>query len=635
MYKVNELTKICEDFAVKKCKCAGKMMKKTNVKKMSIKNCEKLCKKIRKLIIKTTSKNGGHLASNLGTVELTVAIHRNFDCPRDKIIFDVGHQSYTHKILTGRHRKFSTLRTENGISGFTKPCESECDFSISGHSGVALSTALGASEAMALDKNKTNYAVAVVGDGSMTNGQFYEALNNGGICQNRNLIVILNDNEMSISKNVGSLVLYLAKIRGNKVYVYVKKWFEMLLHNTPYVGEFTLKNLKYIKSVIKDAFYHITLFEDLGFVYLGPVDGHDIRALDKVLRAAKAYKSPVIIHAITTKGKGYAPSENNPSEYHGISPFNPYTGGKLKECGTTFSSVFGSELSKIAKKDTRICAITAAMRCGVCLDEFACRFPSRFFDVGIAEGHAVTFAAGLAKMGKIPVFAVYSSFLQRCYDQLMHDCAIENLHIVVAVDRAGIVGEDGETHQGVFDISMLTAVPNITILSPSNYTELGKCLHDAMYKYGGVVCVRYPRGSEVLPKKTAVEADKMSSETATEAEKNENNTLLISYGRLANNVNSAAEKLGVKCINMVRIFPIKRKYIEYAMKFDNVFFIEESYKFGSISEHFGRELTENGYKGNFYIKSIPNFVSAASVNRSIEKLGLDENGILKFVREYT
>jgi 1-deoxy-D-xylulose-5-phosphate synthase len=609
-------------------------MKINNIKKLSIKECEKLCKKIRKLIIKTTSKNGGHLASNLGTVELTVAIHRNFDCPRDKIIFDVGHQSYTHKILTGRHRKFSTLRTENGISGFTKPCESECDFSISGHSGVAVSTALGAAEAMALDKNKVNYAVAVVGDGSMTNGQFYEALNNGGINQKRNLIVILNDNEMSISKNVGSLVLYLAKIRGNKLYVYAKKWFEKLLHNTPYVGEYTLKNLKYLKSVIKDAFYHITLFEDLGFVYLGPVDGHDIKALDKVLRAAKAYKSPVVIHAITTKGKGYAPSENNPSEYHGISPFNPYTGGKLKECGITFSSVFGSELSKLAKKDTRICAITAAMRCGVCLDEFACRFPSRFFDVGIAEGHAVTFAAALAKMGKVPVFAVYSSFLQRCYDQLIHDCAIENLHIVVAIDRAGIVGEDGETHQGIFDISMLTAVPNVTILSPSNYAELKICMRDAIYKHSGVVCVRYPRGSEFLPDKIAAETDKTYIATDENFEKNENKTLLISYGRLVNNVNYAAKKLGVNVLNLVEIFPIKREYIEFSMEFNNIFFMEESYKFGSISEHFGRLLAESGYKGNFYTKTIPNFVPTANVSKSLANLGLDEKGIVDFVEKH-
>ena len=466
-----------------------------DLKKLNIYECEQLCHEIRRTILKTVMKSGGHLSSNLGTVELTVALHRVFHSPYDKFVWDVGHQAYTHKIITGRYDSFETLRKEGGISGFIRPSESKHDSFISGHSSTSISAALGMAEAMKLNGDYNHHAIAIIGDGAFTGGMAYEGLNNAGKSKN-NIIVILNHNDMSISKNVGALSKYLTSIRGSQGYLDTKKVVENILNNTPVVGEPIKKVILSSKSALKNILYHSTMFEDLGFVYLGPVDGHNLLELDETLRIAKRLKKPVLIHVNTIKGKGFKLSENNPGAFHAV----PSCGYSLSNpdnfSDNTFSENFGKELVNIAASDERICAVTAAMKYGTGLQYFAAEFPDRFYDVGIAEQHAVTFAGGLAKCGKIPVVAVYSSFLQRAYDQIVHDIAIEKEHIVLAVDRAGIVGEDGETHQGLFDVQMLSGIPAITIYSPSNFNEQLLCMRKAIFETQGPVVVRYPRGKE-------------------------------------------------------------------------------------------------------------------------------------------
>ena len=463
-----------------------------DLKKLNIEQCQQLCKEIRSVLIQTVSKNGGHLASNLGVVELTVAMHRVFDSPQDKFVWDVGHQCYTHKILTGRYAQFSTLRKENGISGFPKPEESPHDTFISGHSSTAISVASGVAEAMR-QNGDPHHVIAVLGDGAMTGGLAFEGLNNAGKSKNR-LIIILNDNAMSISKNVGSVAKYLANIRNSENYVKTKKAVERKLQKTPVIGAPVAKMIKSSKDALRDTvFRSATIFEDFGFVYLGPVDGHNLEDLEEVLQAAKAYECPVFVHIHTKKGKGYLPSEKNPGEFHGISRFNVETGNPEISGKDTYSDIFGKELVRLAKKDASICAITAAMEHGTGLQYFSRAYPQRYYDVGIAEQHAVTFAAALASQGKLPVFAVYSSFLQRAYDQILHDVCIQNLPVVFAIDRAGLVGSDGETHQGIFDISYLSSIPNMTIMAPKNKWELSDMIKYAV-NFGTPVAVRYPRG---------------------------------------------------------------------------------------------------------------------------------------------
>ena len=465
-----------------------------DLKALSPEQCTALCAEIRSLLIETVSKTGGHLASNLGSVELTVAMHRVFDSPEDKFVWDVGHQCYTHKILTGRLERFSTLRQENGISGFPKPNESEHDSFISGHSSTAISVACGIAEGMRLHGDKEHFAVAVVGDGAMTGGLSYEGLNNAGKSRN-NLIVILNDNEMSISKNVGALARYLSSMRSSEGYVRTKKAVERRLNRTAVIGPSVAKVIKNSKSVVRDVLLQsATIFEDFGFVYLGPVDGHNLVELEEVLLAAKEYHRPVFIHVHTVKGKGYAPAEAKPSEYHGISKFDIETGNPEVSAADSYSEMFGKELVQLAKHDPRICAVTAAMGGGTGLHHFAREFPNRYYDVGIAEQHAVTFSAALASMGELPVFAVYSSFLQRGFDQVVHDVCMQNLPVVFAIDRAGLVGADGETHQGVFDLSYMGMIPNMTVLAPKNKWELADMLRFA-FRQNGPVAVRYPRGT--------------------------------------------------------------------------------------------------------------------------------------------
>lgn len=600
----------------------------SQLKELSIPQCTALCSEIREILIDTVTRNGGHLASNLGVVELTLAIHRQFDSPNDRIVWDVGHQTYVHKLLTGRLAEFHTLRQENGISGFPKPAESPHDTFITGHSGTAVSAACGIADALRISGSK-HYAVAVVGDGAATGGMFYEGLNNGGK-SNNNLIVILNDNNCAISKNVGAVAKYLSSIRQSTEYVRTKCAVERVLDHTPVVGKPIAGVLKKTKdavriNVLKDS----TLFDYMGFVYLGPVNGHDIEALDEALEVAKSYHRPVLVHVNTVKGKGYAPAEQNPGEYHGVPKIDVLSKNPEISTDECYSTVFGRELTAMASKNKNICAVTAAMKYGTGLQFFSAMCRDRFFDVGIAEEHAMTFCAGLASMGMVPVFAVYSTFLQRAFDQLLHDVAIANLHMVIAVDRAGIVGEDGETHQGLFDVAMLSAIPNIKIYSPATYDALRKILHSAIDKDSGPVCIRYPRGTQ--PENlAALPYDRDMTHLPG------NHTLLITYGRLTAELLTAQatlEKKGIHCgiLSLNTIYPIPEEAIATAIGYENVFFFEEGIKEGGIAQKFAAILMEKGFAGKYHCRAIEGFVAHAPIQRCLALRGLDADSMTRYV----
>ena len=605
-----------------------------DLKILSYYQCRRIAKEIRSLMVRTISKNGGHLASNLGTVELTMALHRVFESPKDKIIWDVGHQCYTHKILTGRLKKFRTIRKENGISGFPKPDESPHDTCISGHSSTSISVACGMAEAMRL-QGDPHYAVAVIGDGALTGGLAFEGLNNGGKKKLKNLIVILNDNNMSISGNVGALSGYLRSIRESEDYVLKKQALERTLRNTPAVGNPTIKVLKKTKDSLKRVVMkQATMFEQMGFVYLGPVDGHNQQELEEVLRTAKRYEAPVFIHVKTVKGKGYVPAEMNPSQFHGVSKFDIMTGNPEVSGDDCYSAEFGKELTRLAREDKRICAITAAMEYGTGLQFFEAEHPDRFYDVGIAEQHAVTFAAGLAGVGMIPVFAVYSTFLQRSYDQLIHDVAIGGLHVVLGIDRAGIVGEDGETHQGTFDVPMLTSIPGTTIYSPACYEELRLCLDKAVKEDTGLTAVRYPRGnaSKMTFPKDELNADYTYTECGSDV-------LLISYGRVYQSIweaHNTCAKSGYQTslLKLTRIFPFAEDLVEKALSYKTVIFFEESSGFGGISTIFGSLLSQYGYPGRYVRVSADCFLKQASVDALLEKAELSAHAVCRYIYAY-
>ena len=435
-----------------------------DLKELNLNQLNQLCREIRDKLIETVSQNGGHLASNLGVVELTVAIHKVFNTPEDALVWDVGHQCYVHKILTGRLDQIDSIRTEGGLSGFPKRRESRYDSFNTGHSSTSISSAFGIANAKAL-QNQAGKVIAVIGDGALSGGLAYEGLNNAGRFK-KNFIVILNDNNMSISRNVGSMARYLAGIRAKPAYLRTKHRIEKILLHIPCVGKIIRNFLQYSKSFLKNLLYKSTLFEDMGFMYYGPFDGHDLGKLIDILQVAKNFKKPVLIHVVTKKGKGYPFAEKDPKSFHGVSAFDIET-GETPAGGKNFSSVFGTLLCCMTEADPRICAITAAMISGTGLTEYSRIFRDHCFDVGIAEEHAVTFAGGLAAGGMLPVFAVYSSFLQRGYDQIIHDAALQNAKVTFAIDRAGIVGEDGETHQGLFDVAFLNTIPNITVFSPT------------------------------------------------------------------------------------------------------------------------------------------------------------------------
>ena len=462
-----------------------------DLKKLTLEEKETLSQEIRDLIIDVTSKNGGHVASNLGVVELTIALHSVFDTPNDKIVWDVGHQCYVHKILTGRREEFQNIRKLGGISGFPKICESEYDNFNTGHSSTSISIATGM--ARARDILNENYEViAVIGDGSLTGGMALEALNDAGSSKT-NVKVILNDNEMSISKNVGGIPLYLSKMRTKTGYTRSNRKIKAIVNKIPYIGKPIISFAHYTKQIIKRAVFRNMYFEDIGFTYLGPVDGHNIKKLEDILERSKKIKGPVLIHVVTKKGKGYKLAEENPDKFHGISAYDKET-GKVKK-SKNYSKVFGEKLVKMASEDKRIVAVTAAMRDGTGLKEFTEKFPDRFFDVGIAEQHALGLIAGMARAGLKPVLPIYSSFLQRGYDQIIHDIALSRIPVTVCIDRAGIVGNDGETHQGIFDLSFLSSIPNIVIMAPKNFEELDKMLEFGV-NLDKPVFIRYPRGGE-------------------------------------------------------------------------------------------------------------------------------------------
>ena len=600
-----------------------------DLKKLSFRQLEALCAEIRSALIHTVSKTGGHLSSNLRVVELTVALHKTFEAPKDQIVWDVGHQSYTHKILTGRKNKMNTLRQKGGLSGFPKPAESIYDAFIAGHSSTSISVAAGLARAKSL-KAEPGFTIAVIGDGAFTGGMAYEALNNAGHYKDR-IIIVLNDNEMSISKNVGAFARYLAQIRSKPEYYSTRDKIRKWISAVPLVGKPMAKLLSDSKSYLKEMLYHSNLFEDFGFEYVGPVDGHDLESLCDAFERAKASDGPVLVHVDTIKGKGYSFAEKQPDSYHGVPQFN----AKLGSCENRpqdFSAVFGSWIAEAAEKDTKICAITAAMKDGTGLEEFAARYPERFYDVGIAESHAVTFSAGLAHGGLHPVFAVYSTFLQRAYDQVMQDMAIANEHVLLAVDRAGIVGEDGETHQGIFDISFLSSIPGITILSPATYPELRACLDRAMYRCIGPVAVRYPKGRE-----KAFPAGLHGNEKFQLSK--DVDILLISYGRLAVSCCQAAELLRQKGVDvgvlkLTQLLPYCEELLPMFLKKKSIFFVEEAIEQGSISQMTGNLLLQNGYQGQFFVRAVPNrFLAQASVDEIFEELGWTPQMLAAWVEE--
>ena len=452
-----------------------------------------LCAQLRRELVENVAQTGGHLASNLGAVELTVAIHRVFDTSSDRLVFDVGHQCYIHKMLTGRRELMPTLRQFGGIAGFPKPAESSHDAFIAGHASNSVAVALGMAQARAV-LGEDYKVLALIGDGALTGGLAYEGLSNAGECGHEAL-GILNDNGMSITPNVGAVADYLAKQRLRPQYLTFKKHYRRIMNATA-LGRGIYRVTHQVKQALKQSLLPCSMFENMGFRYLGPVDGHNLPLLTKILQYARELDEPVLLHVKTVKGKGFLPAEENPDAFHGVSPFDPITGRLKKSGGRNFSSCFGDAMVRFAQRDRRVCAITAAMMSGTGLEGFAQQFPDRFFDVGIAEGCAVSMAAGMAKQGVVPVFAVYSTFLQRAYDMLIHDVAIEGLHVVLGVDRAGLVGEDGETHHGVFDLAYLSSVPNMTVLAPASFAELEEMLERALFQFSGPVAVRYPRGGE-------------------------------------------------------------------------------------------------------------------------------------------
>ncbi len=590
---------------------------------------EALCGEIRNLIIETVSNNGGHLASNLGVVELTVALHKVFSSADDKIVWDVGHQSYTHKILTGRRDQISTIRTKDGLSGYPNPRESSYDPFITGHSSTSISAALGLANAK-LIQHEPGRVVAVIGDGALTGGLAYEGLNNAGRFP-KNFVVILNDNKMSISRNVGSMARYLAHIRTKPGYFRVKGNLENFVDHIPLVGTPIHHFISKSKAALKQAMYDNTIFEDMGFYYYGPFDGHNLEQLVDVLENTKNIDHPILLHVLTQKGKGYSFAEQNPGVFHGVSCFDIKT-GKSEASGENFSSVFGSCICSLASGDDKICAITAAMQLGTCLTGFAKQYPERFFDTGIAEEHAVTFAGGLAAGGMLPVFAVYSSFLQRGFDQIIHDVALQRVKVVFAIDRAGIVGEDGETHQGIFDTAFLNAIPNISVYAPSYYEELYTAFDQALYHCKGAAAVRYPRGKQLFRP-----YDFQSSCNAYGLYGAENADLvLVTYGRLfsfACKALSLLKEKGIQAriVKLNRIKPIDKVAVSNVLGAKSVFFFEEAIEQGGVGEHYHHLLCEAGFIGKYFLRGIQNFVPHATMLQSLEALGLDEQGMADFI----
>lgn len=602
-----------------------------DIKSIDREEYDELAGEIRQFLIEKVSKNGGHLASNLGAVELTMALHLALDLPDDKIVWDVGHQSYTHKILSGRKDDFDSLREYGGLSGFPKRRESECDAFDTGHSSTSISAALGIVSGNRIS-GKKGTVVAVIGDGALTGGMAFEALNNAATIK-QNMIIILNDNEMSISQNVGGMSSYLSDVRTAVGYNNFKDGLAAKLNNIPVVGDKLVNQLKKTKSGIKQLVIPGMLFENMGITYLGPVDGHNIEKLVRVINEAKRPNHPVLIHVITQKGKGYAPAERHPSKFHGIAPFDIETGAVLKKKEKmTYTDVFARKLVDLAAENDKIVAITAAMPEGTGLKRFSRIFRDRFFDVGIAEEHAVTFAAGLATVGIKPVVAIYSSFLQRAYDQILHDVCIQDLPVVFAVDRAGLVGEDGETHHGVFDLSYLGNIPNMTIMAPKNRYELSAMLEFAM-DFKGPIAIRYGRGEACYDYKEYNDRIIFGKSECLLIGKD---IALVCVGSMLDTGMKVAKELKNHGINATVINARFVKPIDEAMldslaeNYDMIVTLEENVLHGGYGERVLKYITSAGYNRKIINVAVPNrFISHGNVDVLYKAVGLDVDSIVE------
>ena len=603
-----------------------------DVKALEKQELTSLCRELREFLIENVSKTGGHLASNLGAVELTVAIHRVFDTAQDRLVFDVGHQCYVHKALTGRQELFSTLRQLDGLSGFPKPYESGHDAFVAGHASNSVSVALGMARARTLQK-KDYSVLALIGDGALTGGLAYEGLNNAG-ASGEPLIVILNDNGMSIDPNVGAMNGHLAQLRSKPAYYHFKKWYRGLFGAEPAKNTLYRFNHRVKTFLKKNLFPRSTLFEDMGFVYLGPVDGHDLERLCDVLSWAKEQNRPVVVHVKTEKGKGYGPAEAEPGRFHGVGPFDAATGQSRKADSASFSSVFGDTLVECAAESDKVCAITAAMAEGTGLAGFAKAYPERFFDVAIAEGHGVSMAAGLASQGMIPVFAVYSTFLQRGYDMLIHDVALEQLHVILGVDRAGLVGADGETHHGCFDVLFLSEIPGFTVLCPANFAELRSMTREAVFAISGPVAVRYPRGGE-----GAFRTD--TSDKPIVRLRQGGEVTILSYGILIDEALKAADLLsrqGVEAevIKLNRVSPLDDEMLEGFFEHTKTLLVlEDSFVAGCVGQRLAATLAKHSRcPQRLILKNLgKTFAPAGSVSELWQRFGLDAASVAATVME--
>ncbi len=604
-----------------------------DVKLLSPREAEILAGEIREFLIDSISKTGGHLASNLGTVELTIALHRVLDFPDDKLIWDVGHQSYTHKILTGRKEEFATLRQLGGMSGFPKRAESDCDVFDTGHSSTSIAAGLGFAWAAELNHERY-HVVSVIGDGSLTGGEAYEALNNAGSLK-KNFIIVLNDNDMSISKNVGGVSEQLFKRRTSDGYTGLKDGVQHSLEKIPVYGDKIVATIRKTKSGIKQLVIPGMMFEEMGIMYMGPVDGHNIAAMEKAFREAAHFRGPVLVHVKTQKGKGYEPAERLPSRFHGAEPFDRENGVPLVHKGPTYTDVFSTVMRKMGDRDAKLVAITAAMMDGTGLKRFHNMFPDRFFDVGIAEQYAVTFAAALAANGLKPVFAVYSSFLQRAYDQILHDVCLQQLPVVFAIDRAGLVGGDGDTHQGIFDLTYLSTIPNMTVMAPKNKWELSDMLKFAI-DFGGPIAMRYPKGEAYDGLKECRERIRYGR---AEVIRKDGDVLLFAVGSMVKTAMEARELLAKKgitaaVVNARFVKPLDKKFLEEAAdKFGLIVTMEENVISGGFGEAVDLALKEIGYGGYVHHIAIPDmFVEHGSVADLRRMLSIDAKGVAKQVR---
>lgn len=611
-----------------------KIQKENDIKNLTPKEIDVLRQEIREFLIEKISELGGHLASNLGTVELTMALHLFLDFPQDKIIWDVGHQSYTHKILTGRKDAFDHLRQYGGMSGFPKRMESDCDAFDTGHSSTSISAGLGLAWAREL-QGEDYKVVSVIGDGALTGGMAYEAMNNAAALK-KNFMIILNDNNMSISENVGGMSRHLSKLRTSSNYAELKEGVQTSLEKIPVYGERIVSGIRKTKSSIKQMVIPGMIFEDMGIMYLGPVDGHDIDAMLKVFQEASHVPGPVLVHVLTKKGYGYRPAERHPSRFHGTTPFDIETGIPLSHGKASYTDVFSTVMRKMGDRDDKLVAITAAMADGCGLKRFHNMFPERFFDVGIAEEHAVTFAAALAAGGMHPVFAVYSSFLQRGYDQILHDVCMQNLPVVLAIDRAGLVGSDGETHQGVFDLSYLTEMPNMTVMAPKNKWELSDMLKYAI-AYDAPIALRYPRGEAydgLAQKREPIVYGKC--EEIISGEK----VLLFALGSMVKTAVGVCEQLEKQGIHATLVNarfakPFDEAYLkEHMDAYSLIVTMEENVALGGFGEHVACFLRKEGYQGEVLSIAIADtFVEHGNVSVLQKELGIDEDGVVRQILE--